>query len=677
MKKNILVYLIIFLTSFELFAGNITLRVFFKDKGPDNFIDNPPTQLFLNTKNLLSEKSIERRKKVLSSPYMSIEDAPLYQPYLDSLIKSGAKIEAKLRWNNYCVITIDSIKLFKISTLPFVRSVKPVSSKLLLQSIKDISKETKYLVDTLNPLVFVECGEYLYGESFTQANILNVINLHKLGISGDGINIGVLDNGFRYNLHNAFKKSKIIKTWDFIYQDSIVWNEPNDVQNQDGHGTICLATICGYYPDKLIGIAPSSNLFLGKTEDMRGEKRIEEDYYAEGIEWLESSGADITTASLGYYSFDQGEELYSYEDMDGKSTIASNAINNAVKRGVVCFTPAGNNGPNPRTLITPGDADSSITIGSVGKEGIISSFSSRGNNSKGKIKPDLLAMGSQTFTVNGGTTDDFIRANGTSLSTPQMAGAASLILSVFPEIKPYELRQIMIKSASQFNNPDSVYGFGIPDIEKAIKSYDIAISPINQYNINNFKRVLVNVISKNEISNVKLYFKASNSSSFKLFETIKITGTDSYICDINISEFSNQNANCYIIAEDNNSRRRRYPYKEDTYFILTPDKKEIQCGISESSLPYYEISKQNSLIYPNLLEFNQEINIKLYSENESNLEITIYNSIGQEIKKFDAINLIKGINIHQINIGSLSIGNYIIKIKYFNKIDFHSFLIIR
>jgi len=88
----------------------------------------------------------------------------------------------------------------------------------------------------------------------------------------------------------------------------------------------------------------------------------------------------------------------------------------------------------------------------------ISSFSSRGPNPDQAIKPDLLAVGSYIYTATqnwnpesdmydeSGYTDQ----SGTSFSSPLVAGAAAVLKSARPGLKPEHYRSLLINTASQF-----------------------------------------------------------------------------------------------------------------------------------------------------------------------------------------------------------------------------------
>ncbi|VAW16556.1 hypothetical protein MNBD_BACTEROID01-1950, partial [hydrothermal vent metagenome] len=92
-------------------------------------------------------------------------------------------------------------------------------------------------------------------------------------------------------------------------------------------------------------------------------------------------------------------------------------------------------------------------------------FSSFGPAFGGAVKPNVSAMGQNTALQN--TNGLITTGSGTSFSSPVLAGMAACLWQAYPEFPAMEIKQIIEESASQYDNPDSLLGYGIPDFNIA------------------------------------------------------------------------------------------------------------------------------------------------------------------------------------------------------------------
>lgn len=260
---------------------------------------------------------------------------------------------------------------------------------------------------------------------------------------------------------NALRNRNAIKaTYDFIHNNRIV----NDMTT---HGTAVLSVLAGEITGIIEGTAPGSDYLLLQTEDIESEFPCEEDFWASGAEFADSAGADIITSSLGYYNFDDPSLNYKYSDLDGNSAFITKVADIAASKGILVVNSAGNERTKAwKRIIFPADGDSVMAVGAVDGNRLISSFSSAGPSADRRVKPDNVAMGvSVPVQVNANSIG---RSNGTSFSCPVLSGMAACLMQAVPNALNTDIINAIHSSADRYNSPDSLYGYGIPNMNEAL-----------------------------------------------------------------------------------------------------------------------------------------------------------------------------------------------------------------
>ncbi|MGH9261732.1 MAG: S8 family serine peptidase, partial [Acidimicrobiales bacterium] len=283
----------------------------------------------------------------------------------------------------------------------------------------------------------------------------------------------MLDAGFNI-LHPAFAAVTVVARRDFVFNDSVVHDEPGDVPGAQFHGTAVWSLLAADVPGRLRGVAPAATYLLAKTEDIRSETPLEEDNYVAALEWADSIGVDIVSSSLAYLIFDPPFPSYGPTDLTGDIAVTTIAVDRAAERGILVVTAAGNTGPGARTIWTPADADSAIAVGAEDSLGTIASFSSRGPTADGRLKPDLTAPGVDVCALAG---SGVRRLAGTSFATPLIAATAALIRQVHPALDPIGLAEALRRSGSNHRSPDAISGWGRPD-GAAAAVFPLGVTPL-------------------------------------------------------------------------------------------------------------------------------------------------------------------------------------------------------
>ncbi len=430
--------------------------VHFTDKKNSAYSINNPSAY-------LSQESIDRRQKF--SLGFDERDLPVNETYVDAVLDvCNCSIHNRSKWFNAITIaTNDSSALAAISALPFVSELRTVH---LLQSDPEFVHEKFERSDTQDETASLinNCDTLQeYGPSFRQISMLNGHLLHALNYTGAGIDIAQLDAGWnRTDSLPAFDKirdeGRIKMTKDFVYGQS--------VYDRSTHGTFVLSTMVGIIQDSLKGTAPDANYFLFRTEDPASENIVEEDNWVAAAELCDSLGIDIINSSLGYSQFELADNNHTYADMDGNTTRCTIAADIAAEKGILVVNSAGNSGNNSWHYLTaPSDGDSVLCVGAVDANMHHAFFSSYGPSSDSDVKPDVVTMGQATVyaaldsTINTG--------NGTSFSSPIMAGMAACLMQAFPDKSNMDILHAIRESASRYHSPTDSLGYGIPDMLKA------------------------------------------------------------------------------------------------------------------------------------------------------------------------------------------------------------------
>ncbi|MBI3193807.1 MAG: S8 family serine peptidase, partial [Ignavibacteriae bacterium] len=209
------------------------------------------------------------------------------------------------------------------------------------------------------------------------------------------------------------------------------------------------------------------------------ETPVEEDNWAKAIEWADSIGVDVTSTSLGYLDYDASYPSWTWQDMNGNTTLITRAADRAVGLGIVVLNSAGNSGTDVHnTLGAPADGDSVISIGAVTSSGTRSSFSSVGPTTDipARIKPDVMAMGSSVTVASSTNPTGYTTSSGTSFSCPLSGGVAALVLCANPSLTPMQVRDAMRQTASNSATPNNTMGWGILNARNAISYFGISPS---------------------------------------------------------------------------------------------------------------------------------------------------------------------------------------------------------
>ena len=417
--------------------------VFFSDRGPD--LDY---RLEARSNELLNAPSYERRVSIDLKEADELDLEP-WSGYVDQVadLPFCAEVRTESRYLNAVSINTEGGSPEEILALPFVDHIQRVSASTFRK-----------------PEFHAHPGNST-GVTAAQLEQIGLDELHSRGWTGEGIVVGVLDSGFNLT-HDVFSNIAILLMYDFVDDDGDPSQQPGDPPGQSDHGTAVLSILGGYIENAFCGGIPDASFILAKTEDTSDEYQAEEDYWVQGLEWIELNGGYIVSSSLAYIDW------YTYSDLDGNTAVTTIAADAAASRGMVVFNAIGNSGPEPGTLMAPSDGDSVFAVGAVDAGGGVTQFSSRGPTFDGRIKPDACALGDNVSLAFQGTSG-FSQGDGTSFAAPLVSSAAAALSGAHPEWSMIEIMEILRLTASQSNSPDNSAGYGIINAFAALKYHSV------------------------------------------------------------------------------------------------------------------------------------------------------------------------------------------------------------
>lgn len=428
-----------------------TFRITLADKKGCGYSIEKPRQF-------LSAKAIERRKR--QGIGIDSTDLPVTRNYVRTILAKTDEIVlvGASKWNNTVVVNMTDTGAVKdIRRLSFVKDCQrvwtsPDSITPTLKRKKIMDKFNQW--DTLKTVT--------HGSAHIQLSLMKGDKMHERGFRGQGMTIAILDGGFaNVDRLNAFKNVKVEGSADFVFPRS------RDIFNETDHGTKVLSALGANAPTVYIGSAPEASYWLLRCEDQQTEQPVEEDYWAMAAEFADSVGVDMISSSLGYNEYDNHIGDHKYWEMDGRTTLISRTASMLARKGIVLVNSAGNYGMGPWKKITfPADAEDIITVGALTAELTNAPFSGVGPTQDGRIKPDLMAIGSPTTLISARGT--IIEDMGTSFSTPLVCGLIACLWQAMPEKTALEIIDIVRRCGDNYAHPDNVYGYGVPDFGKAL-----------------------------------------------------------------------------------------------------------------------------------------------------------------------------------------------------------------
>ena len=303
------------------------------------------------------------------------------------------------------------------------------------------------------------------GSTLAIAAELGVTEVWEQGITGEGVNVAVVDTG--------------VASVDALRDRVVAWTdltgEAVDTEtagvDTHGHGTHLAGIVAGHDPSTgFRGIAPDAGIVAVKVAGRDGT--VMPSALVDGIHWVVDH-ADEHGVGVLLLAFDAAEA----SELEETRLLA--AVERAWSAGIVVVTATGNTGGVG--LSAPASSESAIAVAAVDTTLDTPAPVDFGTIGDGERRPDLAAPGAHVISLRapgsnadldhpeGFVDDERFLGTGTSQAAAVVAGLAALMLQAAPDASPDDVRAWLVESARPVGTPAET-GAGMPWLPAAIDS---------------------------------------------------------------------------------------------------------------------------------------------------------------------------------------------------------------
>ena len=294
--------------------------------------------------------------------------------------------------------------------------------------------------------------------------------LHAQGLTGKGVDVAVIDTGI---MPGGALEGRVVNGPDLSFDAPL-----DGARHLDGygHGTNMASILAADDGATGDGVAPGARLVNVKVGASDGSVDVSQIIAA--IDWVvqhrQSGDLDIRVLNLSLGT--DGTQRAALDPL-------AHAVDVAWRNGIVVVASVGNDGRDDGSVANPAINPNILAVGAVDSLGsrnpgdvAMAEFSSVGN---GKRKPDLAAPGARLLgsRVAGSFLDqvapaarrgeDLFRGSGTSQSAAVVSGAAALLLEQRPELRPEQVKELLLRSAYALPEHKKIAGRGLVDVAAA------------------------------------------------------------------------------------------------------------------------------------------------------------------------------------------------------------------
>ncbi|PIC74235.1 S8 family serine peptidase [Sporosarcina sp. P17b] len=271
------------------------------------------------------------------------------------------------------------------------------------------------------------------------------------------ISVAVIDSGMDTRHIDLEKR---VRTGGYNFYDS-----STDVFDVTGHGTKVAGVIAAEYGNGIgvTGIVGPYDVKILPLKVFGEGNKTKTSYIVAAINYAVSRGVDVINLSLGG---------------DLKSDIENNAIQQAIEAGITVVAASGNKAEEGNPLFYPASYDNVISVGSVDQ------LNQHVKSSNYNNSLTLVAPGTSIYTTS--PNHGFTMGEGTSFSSPIVAGAVAMYKSLQPNTTPQQMKNLLKDTAMPlggFTTP-AYFGSGLLNLRALHDRLPPKIVPVERVELN-------------------------------------------------------------------------------------------------------------------------------------------------------------------------------------------------
>jgi hypothetical protein len=332
-----------------------------------------------------------------------------------------------------------------------------------------INKEDHFYINTILSDYIISVESNVKRELHTAPNdeyyglqwglpVVNILEAWKISTGNNLSYTCVIDSGI-HRSHPDLIYADIRNGWDYIANDHVK-------SDNFGHGTKVTGIIAAK-TNNYIGISGLNwNVTIIPFKVVQDSGTIYSSHVISAIYDAADIGCKVINLSLGGPDYSMAE---------------NDAVQYAISKGSIVIASSGNTGNSVYQY--PASYDNVISVASINEYGTKSAFSTYNDRITVTAPGEKVATTSSPTYNNGYAEYEYV--NGTSFSSPHVAGIAALAVALYPEIDSKMFRDLLTSTSVDLGiaGYDPEYGHGVIDAGNLLYTLSSQVNDVYQIEI--------------------------------------------------------------------------------------------------------------------------------------------------------------------------------------------------